>query len=70
MDMWNAWLLGKVGRGYMGSAQGRESAIVVLSGFLAPEVYSKAEAGAKADIFSLGVVLYYLLTQSQGLGLV
>ncbi|CAE7669836.1 rhmD [Symbiodinium microadriaticum] len=33
-------------------------------GFLAPEVYSKAEAGAKADIFSLGVVLYYLLTQS------
>jgi len=33
-------------------------------GFLAPEVYSKAEAGSKADIFSLGVVLYYLLTQS------
>ena len=74
--MWNTRLLGKVGGGYRGSSQRRprslnppDAKIRLLSGFLAPEVYSKAEAGSKADIFSLGVVLYYLLTQSQGLGL-
>ncbi|MBA3886490.1 MAG: serine/threonine-protein kinase [Acidobacteria bacterium] len=52
------------GTGYTGVAGGRDAEIAGTPLYMAPEVIRGGEATPASDIYSLGVLLYYLLTGS------